>query len=150
MLELQQFALKEKETYHDAYHRLRRLVECTEGVTPTQAIQYWYSILDVELKDLVQARVLSLPITQAPTLEYVFLTTDAISVNLAWKKALMPMNKPVKATEKPRTSAKSAVPACAASGEDGSGKSKTSREKFCPECVSGTHGSHNCWILHPE
>ena len=98
MLELQQFALKEKETYRDAYHRLRRLVECTEGVTPTQAIHYWYSILDAELKDLVRARVLSLPITQAPTLEYVFLTTDAILVNLAREKALMPMSKPVKAT----------------------------------------------------
>ena len=125
-------------------------MECTEGITPTQAIHYWYSILDAELKDLVRARVLSLPIAQAPTLQCVFLTTDAISVNLAREKALMPMSKPVKATEKPRTSAKSAVPVCAASGEDGSGKSKTSREKFCSECGSGTHGSHNCWILHPK
>ena len=98
----------------------------------------------------MRARVLSLPITQAPTLEYVFLTTDAISVNLAREKALMPMSKLVKATEKPRTSAKSTVPACAANGEDGSGESKTSREKFCSECGSGTHGSHNCWILHLE
>ena len=150
MLELQQFALKDKETYRDAYHRLRRLVECTEGVTPTQAIHYWYNILDAELKDLVRARVLSLPITQAPTLEYVFLTTDAISVNLAREKALMPLTKPVKATEKSRTSAKSAVPACTAEGEDGAAKSKTTREKFCSECGSATHGAHNCWILHPE
>ena len=67
MLELQQFQLKDKETYQDAYHRLRRLVESTEGITSAQAINYWYNILDFELKDFVRARVLSLLSGNPPT-----------------------------------------------------------------------------------
>ena len=41
MVELQNFALKDKESYRDAYHRLRRLVDSTEGITAPQSIQYW-------------------------------------------------------------------------------------------------------------
>ena len=52
MLELQQLQFKDKETYQDAYHLLRQLVETVEGVTIAQAINYLYNILDCELKDL--------------------------------------------------------------------------------------------------
>ena len=101
MLELQQFQLKDKETYRDAYHQLQRLVESTEGITTPQAIKYWYNILDSELKDLVRARVLTLPSSNPPTLEFVFLATDSIVVNLAREKAAMPiMDKALKPVEK--------------------------------------------------
>lgn len=53
MVELQNFALKDKESYRDAYHRLRRLLDSTEGITAPQSIQYWYGILEAELKELV-------------------------------------------------------------------------------------------------
>lgn len=66
-------------------------MESIEGVTTAQAINYWYNILDSELKDLVRARVLSLPSGNPPTLEFVFLATDSIAVNLAREKAAMPI-----------------------------------------------------------
>ena len=47
-------------------------MKSTEGVTIAQAINYWYNILDSELKDLVRARVLSLPSGNTPTLELSF------------------------------------------------------------------------------
>ena len=37
-----------------------------------QAINYWYNILDFELKNLVSAKVLSLSLSNLPTLEFVF------------------------------------------------------------------------------
>lgn len=113
MLELQQFGLREKGSYQDAYHRLRRLVESTEGDTPAQSIQYWYSILEAELMDLVRARVLSLPIGELATLEYVFITTEAISINLAREKATMPFSRVAKA-DKPKVAPKAPVPGHAA------------------------------------
>ena len=152
MLELQQFQLKEKETYRDAYHRLRRLVECTEGVTPAQAINYWYHILESELKDLVRARVLSLPSNNPPTLEFVFLATDSIAVNLAREKASMPMmGKAPRTLEKGKTTAAHAAePACSGQKEVSETQPKQPREKFCSGCGASNHPAIKCWILHPE
>lgn len=64
-------------------------MEETEGVTLPQAIQHWYGILEPKVKELERARVLSLPLTQTTTLEFVFITTDAIAVNLARERATM-------------------------------------------------------------
>ena len=52
MVELQNFALKDKESYRDAYHRLRRLVDNTKSITIPQLIQYWYSILGSQIEGI--------------------------------------------------------------------------------------------------
>lgn len=141
MMELQEFQLKDKETFRDAYHRLRRLVESTEGVTVAQAINYWYNILDSELKKLVRARVLSLPSGNPPTLEFVFLATDSIALNLARERAAMPMiSKAPKAAEKTKVAAKVAEPAFASQTATDS-KSKPLREKYCSGCGASQFSS---------
>ena len=86
-----------------------------------------------------------------PILEFVFLATDSIGVNLAKKKATMPiMSKTPKSTEKGKISAKAAVPAFLGQGDSMDSKSKQLREKYCSGCGSAIHLAARCWILHPE
>lgn len=144
MVELQNFALKDKESYRDAYHRLRRLVDSTKGITAPQSIQYWYGILEAELKELVRGRVLGMPIDQPATLEAVFRITDAIAINLAKEKALQPNLGKKASTEKTKQ------PKVVVAAHGDVSTSSTGREKFCFECGSKTHAAAKCWILHPE
>lgn len=144
MVELQNFALKDKESYPDAYHRLTRLVDNTEGIMAPQSIQYWFGIMEAELKELVRRRVSGMPIDQPATLEAVLKITDAIAINLAKEKALQPNLGKKASTEK----IKQPKAVVAAHGDvstfyDG-------REKFCFECGSKTRAAAKCWILYPK
>ena len=123
----------------------------TKGVTTAQAINYWYNILDFELKDLVRARVLSLPSGNPPTLEFVFLANDSIGVNLAREKAATPIvSKTPKSTEKGKISTKATILAFTRQGDSTDSKSQQLIEKYCSGCGSSTHPAARCWAFHPE
>jgi len=47
---LQEFERKTNESLCEAYTRMRRLIAVTQGVTEAQAVQFWYGILDKELR----------------------------------------------------------------------------------------------------
>lgn len=47
---LQEFQHKPHEILQEGYIQIKRLINTTQGVTKTQEIQFWYGILDHELK----------------------------------------------------------------------------------------------------
>ncbi len=57
-----------------------RLIMVTQGMTKAQAIQFWYGILDKELRHQVKDAMLLLP-TQ-PTLASVFQLLEYIEMNI--------------------------------------------------------------------
>jgi hypothetical protein len=80
----------------EAHARLRRLIIATHGVTEQQAVQYWYNILDKELKTLVRNEALRMG--EPPSLRFVFETSERIEINLLEEKAAMDF---LKCEEKP-------------------------------------------------
>jgi hypothetical protein len=54
---LQEFERMTSGSFHEAYIRMRRLIAVTKGVTKAQAIQFWYGILDKELRRKVYQRL---------------------------------------------------------------------------------------------
>ena len=126
-------------------------MESTEGVTIAQAMNYWYNILDSELKDLVRARMLRLPSSNPPTMEFVFLAINSIAFNLAREKVAMAfMDKAPKPAEKGKFSAKTIVPTFSRQGNTVDFKSKPPRERYCFGCGSSAHPMARCWTLHLE
>jgi hypothetical protein len=47
---LQEFEWKTNENLHEAYIRMQSLIAVTQGVIKAQAVQFWYGILDKELR----------------------------------------------------------------------------------------------------
>ena len=95
--------------------------------------------------------MLSLPSSNPPTLEFVFLATDSIAVNLAREKATMPIvSKAPKSGEKGKISTKVVALAFAGQRESMDSKSKQLREKYCCGCGSSSHPGARCWTLHLE
>ena len=95
--------------------------------------------------------MLSLSFRNPPTLEFVFLATDSIAVNLAMKKAAMPIvSKAPKHGKKQKISAKAIVSTFAGQGNSTDSKSKELREKYYFGYGSSTHPAARCWTLHPE
>jgi hypothetical protein len=82
---------------------LRRLILATHGVTEQHAVQYWYNILDKELKTLVRNEALRLD--EPPTLRFIFETSERIEINLLEEKAAMGF---LKCEEKPQEKVKAA------------------------------------------
>ncbi|OAE21617.1 hypothetical protein AXG93_939s1250 [Marchantia polymorpha subsp. ruderalis] len=64
----------------EAYTRMRRLISVTHGVTEAQAVQYWYRILDRELRRKV--RDATLVSDASPTLAHVFALSKKIELNM--------------------------------------------------------------------
>jgi hypothetical protein len=79
------------------------LILATHGVTEQQAVQYWYNILDKELKTLVRNEALRLG--APPTLRFVFKTSEQSEINLLEEKATMGF---LKREEKPLEKVKAA------------------------------------------
>jgi len=77
---LRDFQCKPHESLQEAYAWMHRLIMVTQGVIKTQAIQFWYGILDKELKCWVWDAIL-LQLAQ-PTLASVFQLSERIKVNM--------------------------------------------------------------------
>ncbi|PTQ27347.1 hypothetical protein MARPO_0204s0011, partial [Marchantia polymorpha] len=83
---LQEFEQKTGESLREAYTRMQRLISVTHGVTEAQAVQYWYRILDRELRRRVRdATLLS---DASPTLAYVFALSEKIELNIVEERVL--------------------------------------------------------------
>ncbi|PTQ40682.1 hypothetical protein MARPO_0038s0037 [Marchantia polymorpha] len=83
---LLEFERKTGESLREAYTRMRRLISITHGVTEAQAVQYWYRILDKELRRRVRdATLLS---DASPTLAYVFALSEKIELNIVEEKVV--------------------------------------------------------------
>jgi hypothetical protein len=96
MKALRTFVRGSDESLREAHARLRRLITATHGVTEQQTVQYWYSILDKELKTLVRSEALRMG--EPPSLQFVFETSEWIEINLLEEKAAMDF---LKREEKP-------------------------------------------------
>ncbi|BBN08134.1 hypothetical protein Mp_4g09160 [Marchantia polymorpha subsp. ruderalis] len=83
---LQEFERKTGESLRETYTRMRRLISVTHGVTEAQAVQYWYRILDKELRRRVRdATLLS---DASPTLVYVFALSEKIELNIVEERVV--------------------------------------------------------------
>jgi hypothetical protein len=68
---LQEFQHKPHEILQEGYTQIKRLINTIQGVTKTQEIQFWYGILDHELKRRVWEVIMSQMVQ--PTLVDIFL-----------------------------------------------------------------------------
>ncbi len=73
---LQEFEQKTSECLREAYIRMRQLIVVTQGVTEAQAVQFWYGILDKELRRRVCD--VTLMSDDSPTLAHVFALSEKI------------------------------------------------------------------------
>lgn len=83
---LQEFERKTGESLRDAYTRMRRLISVTHGVIEAQAVQYWYRILDRELRRRV--RDATLMSDSSPTLAHVFALSEKIELNMVEERVV--------------------------------------------------------------
>jgi hypothetical protein len=67
---LHEFERKTNESLRKAYTRMRQLIAVTQGVTEAQIVQFWYGILDKELRWKV--RDVTLTNDNSTTLAHVF------------------------------------------------------------------------------
>ncbi|PTQ47194.1 hypothetical protein MARPO_0008s0049 [Marchantia polymorpha] len=65
---------------------MRRLISVTHGVTEAQAVQYWYRILDRELRRRV--RDATLMSDSSPTLAHVFALSEKIELNMVEERVV--------------------------------------------------------------
>ncbi|OAE21641.1 hypothetical protein AXG93_2619s1090 [Marchantia polymorpha subsp. ruderalis] len=101
---------------------MRRLISVTHGVTEAHAVQYWYSILDRELRRRVRdATLLS---DASPTLPYVFALFEKIELNIVEERA--------------------------EAGGRSSQARPQSAQVVCDHCGRASHTQDQCFDLHPE
>ncbi|PTQ44536.1 hypothetical protein MARPO_0020s0163, partial [Marchantia polymorpha] len=136
-----EFERKTGESLREAYMRMRRLISVTHGVTEAQAVQYWYRILDRELRRRVRdATLLS---DASPTLAYVFALSEKIELNIVGERVQ--------------------GPACWTCGGDhlrrdcpqeAGGRSSQARPQsaqvVCDHCGRAGHTRDRCFDLHLE
>ncbi len=83
---LQEFERKINESLRKAYTRMRWLIAVTQWVIEVQAIQFWYGILDKELRR--RARDVTLMSDDFPTLAHVFALSEKIELNMVEEKVV--------------------------------------------------------------
>ncbi|BBN17747.1 hypothetical protein Mp_7g16710 [Marchantia polymorpha subsp. ruderalis] len=83
---LKEFERKTGESLREAYTRMRRLISVTHGVTEAKAVQYWYRILDRELRRRV--RDATLMSDSSPTLAHVFALSEKIELNMVEERVV--------------------------------------------------------------
>ncbi|CAM6076652.1 unnamed protein product [Sphagnum tenellum] len=86
LMSLQVFERKTNESVREAYTRMRRLIAITQGVTEAQAVQFWYGILDKELRR--RARDVSVMNDDSPTLAHVFALSKKIEFNMVEERVV--------------------------------------------------------------
>jgi len=65
---------------------MQRLITVTQGVIEVQAIQFWYGILDKELRQ--RARDVTLMSDDSPTLAHVFTFSEKIELNMVEERVV--------------------------------------------------------------
>jgi hypothetical protein len=83
---LQEFERKTNESLREAYTRMRWLIAVTQGVTEAQEVQFWYGILDKELRR--KARNVTLMSDDSPTLAHVFPLSEKIELNMVEERVV--------------------------------------------------------------
>ncbi len=83
---LQNFERKTIESLREAYTCMRRLIAVTQGVTEAHAVQFWYGILDKELRQ--RARNVTLMNDDSPTLAHVFALSKKIELNMVEERVV--------------------------------------------------------------
>ncbi len=83
---LQEFERKTNESLCEAYTRMRWLIVVTQGVTEAQAVQFWYGILDKELRRRVSD--VTLMSDNFPTLSHVFALSEKIKLNMVEERVV--------------------------------------------------------------
>jgi hypothetical protein len=161
---LRTFAREGDESLREAHARLRRLISATHGVTEQQAMQYWYSIMDKELKTLVRNEALRLD--EPPILRFIFETSERIEINLLEEKATMGFLKREEKPQEKMKAAKASLPFHAANTSmtcSKCGKPEHLRKEckegkndsphsggYCSGCGAKRHSEAKCWKLHPD
>jgi len=93
---LQEFERKTSESLREAYTRMQRLIAVTQGVTEAQAVQFWYGILDKELRR--KARDVTLMNDDSPTLAHVFALSEKIEFNMVEERVTSGFNRDIVTT----------------------------------------------------
>ncbi|OAE32065.1 hypothetical protein AXG93_2278s1450 [Marchantia polymorpha subsp. ruderalis] len=83
---LQEFERKTGESLREAYTRMRRLIYVIHDVTEAHAVQYWYRILDTELRRRVRDATLMNDVT--PKLAHVFALSEKIELNMMEERVM--------------------------------------------------------------
>ncbi|CAM6111262.1 unnamed protein product [Calypogeia fissa] len=83
---LQEFQRKTGESLREAHARMRRLISVTQGVTEAQAVQFWYGILEKDLRRRV--RDATLLADDTPKLATVFALSERIEQKLVEEKVV--------------------------------------------------------------
>ncbi len=83
---LQEFERKTNESLREAYTRMQWLIAFTQGVTEAQVVQFWYGILDKELRRRV--RDVTLMSDDSPTLAHVFALFKKIKFNMVEERVV--------------------------------------------------------------
>ena len=164
MKALRTFARGSDESLREAHAWLRRLITTTHGITEQQVIQHWYSILDKELKTLVNNEALCMG--EPPLLRFVFETSERIEINLLEERAAMGFFKREEKTPEKSKVAKASLSShavetnatCFKCGKVGylrkeckEGKTTTTQSGgfYFGCCIKG-HNEAKCWKVHPE
>ena len=87
MRSLQEFQRGSGESLREAYTRMWRLISVTKGVTEAQAVQFWYGILDRDLRRRV--RDVTLMSDEEVTLAVVFALSERIELKLVEEKVVV-------------------------------------------------------------
>jgi hypothetical protein len=106
---LQEFEQKTSESLREAYTRMLRLITVTQGVMEAQVVQFWYGILDKELRQ--RARNVTLMSDDSPTLAHVFALSKKIKLNMVeervvtsrFNKDIIIISRGQQSTSQPRT-----------------------------------------------
>jgi hypothetical protein len=81
---LQVFEQKTSESLCEAYTRMPRLITVTQGVTKAQVVQFWYGILDKELRR--KTCDVTLMSDDSLTLAHVFALSKKIESLTWWRR----------------------------------------------------------------
>ncbi len=65
---------------------MRRLIVVTQGVTEAPIVQFWYGILDKELRQIVHD--VTLMSDDSPTLAHVFILSEKIELNMVEERVV--------------------------------------------------------------
>jgi len=83
---LQEFEQKTSESLCEAYTCMRQLIAITQGVAEAKVVQFWYGILDKELR--WRARDVTLMSDDSPTLAHVFALSEKIELNMVEERVV--------------------------------------------------------------
>jgi len=83
---LQKFERKISESLREAYIYMRQLIIVTQGVMEAQGIQFWYGILDKELRR--KTCNVTLMSDDSPTLAHVFALSEKIKLNMVEERVV--------------------------------------------------------------